>query len=108
MKTYIDMKTKLKIINDDLNNGIINEQEARILIMDKIFGVIPSSSDKKKNLNDFILRALNISKNKRKLPLIIQCPNEMEVFPSIKMKFENYGSPLLGDKLEAMIITWQD
>jgi hypothetical protein len=24
------------------------------------------------------------------------------------MKFENYGSPLLGDKIEAMMITWKD
>lgn len=32
----------------------------------------------------------------------------LEVFPSIKMKFENYGSSLLGDKLEAMHVTWRD
>jgi hypothetical protein len=32
----------------------------------------------------------------------------LEVYPSIKMKFENYGSPILGDKLEAMHITWRD
>ena len=29
-----------------------------------------------------------------------------EVYPSLKMKFENYGSPMLGDKLEAMMITY--
>jgi hypothetical protein len=39
---------------------------------------------------------------------LIQCPNELEVFPSLKMKFENYGSPLLGDKIEAMMVTWRD
>lgn len=37
-----------------------------------------------------------------------QFENGLEVYPSIKMKFENYGSPLLGDKLEAMHITWRD
>jgi len=67
-----------------------------------------SSSSEDKSLNDFILEALRISEDKRKLPLKTQCPNGLEVYPSIKMKFENYGSPLLGDKLEAMHITWRD
>ena len=67
-----------------------------------------SSSSEDKSLNDFILEALQISEDKRKLPLKTQCPNGLEVYPSIKMKFENYGSPLLGDKLEAMMITWRD
>jgi hypothetical protein len=51
---------------------------------------------------------LQISEDKRKLTLKTQCPNGLEVYPSIKMKFENYGSPILGDKLEAMHITWRD
>lgn len=65
-----------------------------------------SSSDEKQSLNDFIIQALQISEDKRKLPFFIQCPNGIEVHPSIKMKFENFGSPLLGDKLEAMLVTW--
>lgn len=72
------------------------------------YNVSCSSSSEDKSLNDFILEALQISEDKRKLPLKIQCPNGLEVYPSIKMKFENYGSPLLGDKLEAMLITWRD
>lgn len=67
-----------------------------------------SSFDEKRNFNDFILEALKISEDKRKMPCIIQCPNGLEVHPSIKMKFENNGSPLLGDALEAMVITWRD
>ena len=59
-----------------------------------------------KTLNDFILEAISISEDKRELPFLIQCPNGIEVTPSIKMKFENYGSSLLGDKLEAMMVTW--
>ena len=70
--------------------------------------VSSSSSSEDKSLNDFILEALRISEDKRKLPLKTQCPNGLEVYPSIKMKFENYGSPILGDKLEAMHITWRD
>lgn len=72
------------------------------------YNVSRSSSSEDKSLNDFILEALQISEDKRKLPLKIQCPNGLEVYPSIKMKFENHGSPLLGDKLEAMMITWRD
>ena len=72
------------------------------------FTLTKSSNGEPKNLNDFILEALLISEDKRKLPLITQCPNGLEVYPSLKMKFENYGSPLLGDKLEAMVVTWKD
>lgn len=59
-------------------------------------------------INEFIKELQRISPDKRELPLIIQCPNGLEVAPAIKMKFENYGSPLLGDKLEAMVITYND
>lgn len=72
------------------------------------YNVIRSSSAEDKSLNDFILESLQISEDKRRLPLKTQCPNGQEVYPSIKMKFENYGSPLLGDKLEAMHITWRN
>ena len=71
------------------------------------YDVTRSSSDEEKNLNDFIIDALRISEDKRKLPFITQCPNGLEVYPSIKMKFENYGSSLLGDKLEAMMVTYK-
>jgi len=74
----------------------------------KLYDISRSSSDEKKSLNDFILEALQISEDKRKLPFMIQCPNGLEVHPSIKMKFENYGLSILGDKLEAMIVTWRD
>lgn len=57
-------------------------------------------------INKFIKELQKINKDKRELPLIIICPNGLEVEPKIKMKFENYGSPILGDKLEAMVITW--
>lgn len=59
-------------------------------------------------INKFIKKLQAISPEKRDLPLIIICPNGEETNPSIKMKFENYGSALLGDKLEAMVITWRD
>lgn len=85
--------------------------EYKVQITDEAGNVqqyVVSSSSEDKSLNDFILEALQISEDKRKLPLKIQCPNGLEVYPSIKMKFENYGSPILGDKLEAMHIAWRD
>jgi hypothetical protein len=88
------MKLELKITDEQGNEHLYN--------------VVRSSSDESKNLNDFILEALSISEDKRQLPFTTQCPNGLEVHPSIKMKFANYGSPILGDKLEAMMVTWRD
>lgn len=62
----------------------------------------------KKTLNDFIVEALCISPDKRKLPVIIHAPNGLETDPTIKMKFTDYGSPLTGAELEAMIITYRE
>jgi len=88
------MKYKLTITDENGNEHLYN--------------LIGSSYDEPNNLNDFILEALQISEDKRKLPLKTQCPNGLEVYPSIKMKFENYGSPILVDKLESIHITWRD
>lgn len=99
------MKKKLAKILNYLENGNISEQEAKTFLLRDLFDV--SYSDTHNTLNDFIIEALQISNDKKRLPLIIQCPNGLEVYPSIKMKFENYGSPILGDKLEAMSISWR-
>ena len=93
-KTNIDMGYKVQITDEA---GNVQQ-----------YIVSRSSSSEDKSLNDFILEALQISEDKRKLPLKTQCPNGLEVYPSIKMKFENYGSPILGDKIEAMMVTWRD
>jgi hypothetical protein len=71
------------------------------------YSIERSSPDEQNTLNDFILEALQISEDKRKIPFVIQCPNGLEVYPAIKMKFENYGSPLLGDALEAMVVSYK-
>ena len=57
---------------------------------------------KEKNLNDFILDALQISEDKRELPLKILCPNEEETYPSIKLCQECLYGPV-----DSMFITWQ-
>jgi hypothetical protein len=65
----------------------------------------PGCNDR--SLDDFILEALWISEEKRKLPLKIECPNGLEVYPSLKMKFKGFGHPMLGDEIESMHISWQ-
>ena len=65
------MEYKVQII-DDAGNILHQYNDSR------------SSSSEDKSLNDFILEALQISEDKRKLPLKIQCPNGVEVYPSIK------------------------
>ena len=71
-----------------------------------LYNVSHSSSDEKNSLNDFILRALEISEDKRKLPFYIYTPNGMEVFPSIKMGIDpNEG---FGAEIKAMIVSWRN
>lgn len=60
-----------------------------------------------KTIDDFIKELQRISPNKRKLPLVIGCPNGEETYPSIKMGSNDkfFG---LDSKIDKMIITWQD
>ena len=88
------MKYKLTITDENGNEHLYN--------------VSRSSSDEPKNLNDFIFRALQISENKRKLPVVIDCPNGMEVFPSIKMRLKEGTEFTPQQEVEKMVITWHD
>lgn len=58
----------------------------------------------KKTINDFIKDLQQISADKRELPLVINCPNGMEVYPSIKMQLKEGFS----GEVEKMVITWRD
>lgn len=42
-------------------------------------------------VREFIEKLERISEDKKDLPIIIVCQNGLEIAPSIKMKFENYG-----------------
>ena len=58
-------------------------------------------------IDSFIRILQRISEDKRKLPLVIDCPNGLEVYPSIKMRFKE-GTMLTKDaKVEKMVITWR-
>jgi hypothetical protein len=59
-------------------------------------------------VNDFIKLLQSISEEKRKLPLHIECPNGMDVYPNIKIQFKN-GTRLTKDaEVEKLVITWRD
>jgi len=60
---------------------------------------------KPKTINDFIKELKAISPNKRELPLVIDTPNGMEVYPSIKMRYDNM-TKLLGEPPDKMVITF--
>lgn len=61
-----------------------------------------------KTINDFIKELQAISEDKRNLPLIIDCPNGLEVYPSIKMRWDNQLEVLSGKSPDKMVITWHD
>ena len=60
-----------------------------------------------KTIDDFIKELQRISEDKRKLPLVVQCPNGELTSPSIKMMWDE---PLMMFEKEPdkMIITWRD
>lgn len=55
------------------------------------------------NINDFIKKLQAISEDKRELPLIIVCPNGLQVEPQIKMLKKDDN---LWGKVEKMVITY--
>ena len=59
-----------------------------------------------KTIDSFIEELNNISKDLRKLPLVITCPNDLQVEPEIKLQYEEHQSLLTGDKPEKMVITY--
>jgi len=60
-----------------------------------------------KTINDFIKDLQRISEDKRKLPLVIDCPNGLEVYPSIKMRFKEGTMFTKEAEVEKMVITYQ-
>ena len=60
-----------------------------------------------KTIDDFIKELQRISEDKRKLPLVVQCPNGELTSPSIKMMWDE---PLMMFEKEPdkMIISWRD
>lgn len=57
-----------------------------------------------KTIDDFIKELKRISPDKRKLPLVIDCPNGMQVYPEIKMRWNN-PMEMLKNKPDKMVIT---
>lgn len=60
-----------------------------------------------KTIDDFIQELQRISEEKRKLPLVVQCPNGSLTSPSIKMMWDNQAE-VFEHGPDKMIITWKD
>jgi len=58
-----------------------------------------------KTIDDFIKELQMISEDKRKLPLVIDCPNGLEVHPKIKMRWDD-PMTMLEKGPDKMVITW--
>jgi len=56
-----------------------------------------------RTINEFIEELKKISPEKRELPLVIDCPNGLEVEPQIKMRWEN-PSEILSKQLFLLIL----
>lgn len=59
-----------------------------------------------KTINDLIKELEKISEDKRELPLVIDCPNGLEVYPQIKMRWDD-PLKMFETKPSKMVITWQ-
>jgi hypothetical protein len=60
-----------------------------------------------KTIDDFIKELQHISEDKRKLPLVVQCPNGALTSPSIKMMWDN-PMQILEHGPDKMIISYRD
>ena len=58
-----------------------------------------------KTINDFIKELQMISEEKRNLPLVIDCPNGLEVEPKIKMRWSNQYDMFV-EPPDKMVISW--
>ncbi len=58
-----------------------------------------------KTVNDFIKDLQRISKDKRKLPIYIVCPNGLSVYPTVKMRVKEGTLMTPEQEVEAMVIT---
>lgn len=57
-----------------------------------------------KTIDDFIKELQRISEDKRKLPLVIRCPNGLLVSPQISMHWED-SLQIMQKKPDKMVIT---
>jgi hypothetical protein len=55
------------------------------------------------NVNDLIKELQSISENKRKMPVVVVCPNGLEVEPKIKLGMKDN---LLFGEVNRIVVTW--
>lgn len=58
-------------------------------------------------VNDLIRELQQISPSKRELPIVITCPNGLQVYPAIKMQTKDPRFfPAEDNPVEKMVLTW--
>jgi hypothetical protein len=60
-----------------------------------------------KTIDDFIVELQRISEDKRKLPLVVQCPNGELTSPTIKMVWDD-PMEIWTKSPDKMIISWDN
>ena len=57
-------------------------------------------------VDDLILRLQMISENKRKLPIVIDAPNGLELTPYPKMRWDN-PNEMFSKAPDKIVLTWE-
>jgi hypothetical protein len=114
MKLYTEEQVRemiryaIKDLDDGWEDSLIEDAVKDALLTELPASTMPwTYTDNGDTVDDFILDLMSISSNKRKLPLVTACPNGEEVYPSIKMGYENPLNMLVDDPSK-MVITWRD
>lgn len=91
------------LLKPDCINGDVNWEIVGNIADDNLY----QRKQHIKTINDFIKELQAISPEKRELPLVTDCPNGLEVFPSIKMRWTNQFD-IMQKGPDKMVITWRD
>lgn len=60
-----------------------------------------------KTIDDFIKELQRISEDKRKLPLVVQCPNGELTYPTVRMMWDKTEDMFNQKGPDKMIIDWR-
>lgn len=114
MKINIEKSELLELLTDAFyagmhkSNDIKAETYSNNIVEGLIIKLKEEYSQKPSNtIEKFILKLQQIKDDFRNLPLVIDCPNGVEVYPSIKMRWDE-PLDILNKTPDKMVITWMD
>lgn len=98
-------KTIITIAENKKMKVVIKSAPVLTLINNR-FVVINDPFRKSKSVNQFIKELERYDNDKMDIPVYITAPNKLDFAPSVKMIYGGLGSPLIGDQLESILITY--